>query len=205
MNPTTNQQQAAQQQIEPTTQQPPQTMTVNDAPPQSDTSPSVDNTPPPSYPKTAPKFDLVNKPFVITPGDSSTPTRPAAANLSEPKLNRPISDGFKHLVNSAKSAWMDCQSSQLAEATAHGSRLAIPAQPRGRGLPPTIGRPFLGVVWLRARTALAMWLRRGETLGLSQIAGFELVAIDDGLEAFGLAAGQFHGCVPRYGSVSARA
>ncbi len=120
MNPTTNQQQAAQQQIQPTTQQPPQTMTVNDAPPQGDTPPSVDNTPPPSYPKTAPKFNLINKPFVITPGDSSAPSKPAATNLSGPKLNRPISDGFKHLVNSAKSALDGL--SKLAARGSNGSR-----------------------------------------------------------------------------------
>jgi hypothetical protein len=120
MNPTTNQQQTTQQQTQPTTQQSPQTMTVNDAPPQGDTPPSVDNTPPPSYPKTAPKFNLINKPFVITPGDSSAPSKPAATNLSGPKLNRPISDGFKHLVNSAKSALDGL--SKLAARGSNGSR-----------------------------------------------------------------------------------
>ena len=65
MNPTTNQQQAAQPQIQPTTQQPQQTMTVNDGPPQGDTPPPADNTPPPSDPKTPPKMNLINKPFYI--------------------------------------------------------------------------------------------------------------------------------------------
>jgi hypothetical protein len=100
LSPTTNQQQTAQL----TTQQSPQTMTVDNPPAQDDTPASVDNTPLPSDPMTAPKFNLINQRFVITPGGSSAPTKPAVTNLPGTKLNHPIADGVKHLVNSAKSA-----------------------------------------------------------------------------------------------------
>ena len=52
------------------------------------------NTPPPNDPKKAPKFNLITKPFVITPGDSSAPSKLAAMKPFGPKLNSPISDGL---------------------------------------------------------------------------------------------------------------
>ena len=79
-------------------------MTVNDEPPQGDTTVLVSNTPPPSDPKKAPKFNLITKPFVITPRDSSAPSKLAAMKPFAPKLDKSISDGLNNFANSAKSA-----------------------------------------------------------------------------------------------------
>jgi hypothetical protein len=117
MNPTTNQQQTAQQQTELTTQQ--SQVTVNDEPLQGDMPPLVNDTPPPGDPKTGPTLSLTNKPFVITPRDSSSPLKPAATNLSGPKLNHHIADGLKHFVSSAKSALAGL--SKLAARGSNGS------------------------------------------------------------------------------------
>ena len=104
MNPTTNQQQTTQQQIEPTTQQSQQTMTVNDGPPQGDTPPCVDKTSSAQLPQDDPE----TQPNQQTVRDHARRFIGAVeAGYDEtvgPKLNNPISDGFNHLVNSAKSA-----------------------------------------------------------------------------------------------------